>query len=120
MQVHIVQEQCGKARQAAQEVEEAQAASNDLQSQLDRLKEALHSQQHFVTSLEAATTGTNAGAACLRPLVLLLPAMPHEMLQGMHSYVYAYISCGVLHVCQLQCMSSFALRQQLCATSAWQ
>lgn len=80
MQVHIVQGQCGKARQAVQEVEEAQAASNDLQSQLDRLKEALHSQQHFVTSLEAAITGTNPGAACLRLAMLLLPAMPREML----------------------------------------
>ena len=66
MQVHIAQGQCGKARQAVQEVEEAQAASNDLQSQLDRLKEALHSQQHFVTSLEAAITGTLPGVACLK------------------------------------------------------
>ena len=43
------------------QLEEAQAASSDQQSQLDRLQRSLHSQQQFVTSLEATIAGTNTG-----------------------------------------------------------
>ncbi|KAL0033641.1 hypothetical protein WJX79_009327 [Trebouxia sp. C0005] len=43
------------------QLEEAQAGSSDLQSQLDRLQQSLHSQQQFVISLEATIAGTNPG-----------------------------------------------------------
>ena len=61
MQVDITQKQCVQAQQALRQLEKAQAGSSDLQSQLDRLQQSLHSQQQFVTSLEAAIAGTNPG-----------------------------------------------------------
>ncbi len=61
MQVDITQKQCVQAQQALRQLEKAQAGSSDLQSQLDRLQQNLHSQQQFVTSLEATIAGTNPG-----------------------------------------------------------
>ena len=61
MQVEIIQKQCVQAQQAMRQLKEAQAASSDLQSQLDRLQQRLHSQQHFVTCLETTIAGTNLG-----------------------------------------------------------
>ena len=61
MQVDIIQKQCVQAQQALRQLEEAQAGSSDLQSQLDRLQQSLHGQQQFVTSLEATIAGTNPG-----------------------------------------------------------
>ena len=59
--MEILQKHCVQAQQAMRQLEEAQAASSDLQSQLDRLQRSLHSQQQFVTSLEATIAGTNPG-----------------------------------------------------------
>lgn len=59
--MEIVQKQCAQAQQAVHQLEEAQAGSNHLQSQLGRLQQSLHSQQQFVTSLEATIAGTNPG-----------------------------------------------------------
>ncbi|DBB18122.1 TPA: hypothetical protein ACH3X3_003098 [Trebouxia sp. C0006] len=60
-EVDITQKQCVQAQQALRQLEKAQAGSSDLQSQLDRLQQNLHSQQQFVTSLEATIAGTNPG-----------------------------------------------------------
>ena len=59
--MEIIQKQCVQAQQAMRQLEEAQAGSSDLQAQLDRLQQSLHSQQQFVTSLEATIAGTNPG-----------------------------------------------------------
>lgn len=61
VQVDIIEKQCMQAQQAMRQLEEAQAGSSDLQSQLDRLQQSLHSQQQFVISLEATIAGTNPG-----------------------------------------------------------
>ncbi|KAA6426936.1 MAG: hypothetical protein FRX49_03260 [Trebouxia sp. A1-2] len=58
-EVDIIEKQCMQAQQAMRQLEEAQAGSSDLQSQLDRLQQSLHSQQQFVISLEATIAGTN-------------------------------------------------------------
>ncbi|DBA87444.1 TPA: hypothetical protein ACH3X1_004485 [Trebouxia sp. C0004] len=60
-EVKIIQMQCVQAQQAVRQLEEAQAASSDLQSQLARLQQSMRSQQQFVTSLEATIAGTNPG-----------------------------------------------------------
>ncbi|DBA71516.1 TPA: hypothetical protein ACH3X2_011301 [Trebouxia sp. C0005] len=60
-EVDIIEKQCMQAQQAMRQLEEAQAGSSDLQSQLDRLQQSLHSQQQFVISLEATIAGTNPG-----------------------------------------------------------
>ena len=61
VQVEIVQKQCAQAQQAVHQLQEAQAGSSHLQSQLGRLQQSQHSQQQFVTSLEATIAGTNPG-----------------------------------------------------------
>ncbi len=61
VQVLVVQKQCAQAKQAMQEVQNAESASRELQSQLDRTHQAMLSQQQFVSSLEAAISHTDPG-----------------------------------------------------------
>lgn len=53
-QVHVAEKQCAQARQAVQKVEEAKSESTELEAKLMRADQALHSQQQFVTTLQAA------------------------------------------------------------------
>lgn len=50
----MAEKQADQARQAMREAQQAKAASLELQEQLLRAEQALHSQQLFVMSLQAA------------------------------------------------------------------
>ena len=50
----MAEKQCVQARQAVQGVEQAKSDSTELQTQLLRADQALHSQQQFVVTLQAA------------------------------------------------------------------
>lgn len=52
--MHVAEKQCSQARGAVQQVEQARLVSTELQAQLLRADQALHSQRQFVMSLQAA------------------------------------------------------------------
>ena len=54
VQVDVAENQCAQARGAVQHMEEARLVSTELQGQLLRADQALHSQHQFVMSLQAA------------------------------------------------------------------
>lgn len=58
----MAEKQCVQARQAVQEAEQAKVTSTELQAQLFGAEQALHSQQQFVTSLQAAAEEAAQGA----------------------------------------------------------
>lgn len=68
----MAEKQCAQAQQAVQEVEQAKSNSTELEAQLVRAGQALHSQQHFVMTLQAAadeaahgeSNDCNAGYIC--------------------------------------------------------
>lgn len=57
----MAEKQCAQAQQAVQEVEQAKSDSTELEAQLLRADQALHSQQHFVTTLQAAADAAAQG-----------------------------------------------------------
>ena len=60
-QVQVAEKQCTRAQKAVQELEQAEAASLELQAQLLEAQQALHSQQQFVAALQAASHETVPG-----------------------------------------------------------
>ena len=72
----MAEQQCVQARQAVQKAEQAKAASTELQAQLARAEQALHSQQQFALSLQAAAAEAAQGivhsvtqslSVCIKP-----------------------------------------------------
>lgn len=61
--MHIIQKHCADAQQTVRGVENAEACSKELKSQLDRAQQASHSQQLFVHSLEVAISQADQGKA---------------------------------------------------------
>ena len=59
--MHVAEKQSAQARQATQEVEQAKSDSLELEAQLFRAEQALHSQQQFVTTLQAAADAAAQG-----------------------------------------------------------